>query len=102
VQIQFITLLLQKNLKSAIAKATLSVSLNDRADESSVEAQYICPDNHWLESWDALEPKSGLISFIQPAINKLFDTRQAAESLMMWAGNPIDAQSVLQMTWPHQ
>ncbi len=77
--------------KKGIAEAQLSVSLNDRADESSSEAQFICPDNHWLESWDILEPKTGLISFRQPAINKLFDTRQAAESLMVWAGQPLSA-----------
>lgn len=77
--------------KKGISSAQLSVSLNDRADESSSEAQYICPDSHWLESWDIIVPKSGLVSLRQPTINQLFDTRQAAESLMKWAGQPTTA-----------
>jgi molybdopterin-containing oxidoreductase family iron-sulfur binding subunit len=69
-----------------IQGATLSVSTADRVDESAQFAQYVTPDNHYLESWDVLEPKSGFFSFVQPTINQLFDTRQSAVSLMKWSG----------------
>lgn len=75
-----------KAFKSIIEKAELSVSTADRADESASLAQYIAPDNHYLESWDVLEPKNGLFSFTQPTINQLFDTRQSAVSMMNWSG----------------
>jgi MoCo/4Fe-4S cofactor protein with predicted Tat translocation signal len=70
-----------------ISSAELSISTSDRADESASLAQFIAPDNHYLESWDILEVKSGLICFQQPAINQLFETRQLAESLAKWAGS---------------
>jgi anaerobic selenocysteine-containing dehydrogenase len=76
-------------IKNIITKAELSVSFADRLDESAELVQYITPDNHYLESWDVLEPKKGYISFVQPTINQLFDTRQAAVSLNEFAGNPM-------------
>jgi MoCo/4Fe-4S cofactor protein with predicted Tat translocation signal len=77
--------------KNIIKKAELSVSFADRLDESAELVQYITPDNHYLESWDVLEPKKGYISFVQPTINQLFDTRQSSLTLNQLAGNPITA-----------
>ena len=76
-------------VKEAISKLKLSVSFNERADETSSLAQYICPDSHYLESWNIYEPKSGYYSFSQPVINTIFDTRQAQQSLLNWAGEKI-------------
>jgi molybdopterin-containing oxidoreductase family iron-sulfur binding subunit len=76
-----------KEFEAIIKSAELSISTADRADETASLVQYITPDNHYLESWDVLEPKSGLIAFQQPAINQLFATRQVAETLSKWAGN---------------
>ncbi len=73
--------------KEAIKKAELSVSTADRPDESAQYCQYVCPDSHYLESWDIIAPKSGFYGFVQPTISNLFDTRQAQESLMNWAGD---------------
>lgn len=78
-------------IKNIITKADLSVSFADRLDESAELVQYITPDSHFLESWDILEPKKGYISFVQPTINQLFDTRQAAVTLSELAGNTTTA-----------
>ncbi len=80
--------------KEAIKNAELSVSTADRPDESAQFCQYVCPDSHYLESWDVIAPKTGFYSFVQPAISPLFDTRQAAESLNTWAG---DTTSIAQL-----
>ena len=73
--------------KNAIQKAELSVSTADRPDESAQYAQYIAPNSHYLESWDIVSPVTGFYGFVQPTIVNLFDTRQAASSLMTWAGD---------------
>ncbi len=73
--------------KEAIKKADLSVSTADRPDETAQFCQYVCPDSHYLESWDIITPKAGFYSFLQPTISNLFDTRQTAESLMVWSGD---------------
>lgn len=81
-----------EKFKNLISKAELSVSFSERMDESAELSQYVAPDSHFLEAWDVLEPKKGYISFVQPTINQLFDTRQAAVSLRSFAGEKkVDA-----------
>ncbi|MDB5227683.1 MAG: Fe-S-cluster-containing hydrogenase subunit [Bacteroidota bacterium] len=76
-----------ETFKKAIQGAELSVSTADRTDESAQYCQYVCPDSHYLESWDIVSPKTGFYGFVQPAIVNLFDTRQAQSSLLTWSGD---------------
>ena len=82
--------------KDAIRKADLSVSTADRQDESAQYCQYVCPDSHYLESWDVVSPKTGFYGFVQPAIVNLFDTRQCAETLSTWTGDTTPIAQVVQ------
>jgi len=89
------------DLAAALNKVELKVSFSDRADETaSGENFYICPDFHYLESWNDAEPKKGMLSLAQPTISPLFkDTRCAQESLLIWAGNTQDYYSYIQNNW---
>ncbi|MFN8257240.1 MAG: Fe-S-cluster-containing hydrogenase [Bacteroidales bacterium] len=82
-----------------LSKTKLSVSFDEAKSETSQKCQYICPDNNFLESWNDAEPKTGIFSLGQPTIHKLFDTRQAQESLLKWAGNETDFYSYIQKYW---
>lgn len=73
-------------LKTLIEGAELSVSFSDRKDETTAVCHWVCPEPHYLESWNDAEPKSGIYSLAQPTISKLFDSRQVQESLLKWAG----------------
>lgn len=73
-------------IAEAIKKLELSISFADRNNETSDLCSWICPAPHYLESWDDAEPKSGNYSLTQPAISKLFDSRQVQESLQKWSG----------------
>jgi MoCo/4Fe-4S cofactor protein with predicted Tat translocation signal len=86
-------------VKSGIAKVPVTISLNDRLDETGVLCQYAAPDSHWLESWNDFEPKRGFLSLSQPVITPLFQTRQAQESLLRWAGNNTTYYKYLRATW---
>jgi molybdopterin-containing oxidoreductase family iron-sulfur binding subunit len=83
----------------AIGKVKLSISTSDRADETAQKCTYLCPDNHYLESWMDAEPKGGHFALAQPTIRPLFGTRQALESILMWANKPMDAYSYIKQTW---
>jgi len=65
---------------------TFSVSFSDIADETASRCDYICPDNHYLESWNDFNPKKSHYAIAQPVISPLFDTRQAQETMLVWAG----------------
>jgi MoCo/4Fe-4S cofactor protein with predicted Tat translocation signal len=86
-------------IKAGIAKVALSVSLNDRLDETGSLCQYQAPDSHWLESWNDYEPKRGFLSLAQPAITPIFQTRQGQESFLRWAGSNENYYDFLKDGW---
>ncbi|NQY68651.1 MAG: TAT-variant-translocated molybdopterin oxidoreductase [Flavobacteriales bacterium] len=83
----------------AIAKVGLKISLADRNDETASICDYVCPDNHYLESWNDASPKKGEYSLCQPTISPLFKTRQAQDSLLAWSGNSSTYESFLMDNW---
>lgn len=89
-------------LVAGLKKATLVVSTSDQKDETSDLAEYVCPDTHFLESWADAEPKLGVVSFTQPTISPVFNSRQALESVLIWAGTAAasaGAYQFIQATW---
>jgi MoCo/4Fe-4S cofactor protein with predicted Tat translocation signal len=90
---------LAEKVKTGIAKVPVSISLNDRLDETGSLCYYACPDHNFLESWNDFEPKRGYLSLSQPAISPLFATRQAQDSLLIWAGNPKTYYNYLRDSW---
>jgi len=84
---------------SGLQKTNLSISTSSMLDESALLCQFICPDNHYLESWNDAEIKTGFYSLAQPTIRPIFATRQAQESLLKWTGKPSDFRTYLQNFW---
>ena len=72
---------------AGISKVGLTVSFNERVDETTAKCKYALPAPHFLESWGDAEPKAGYISFIQPTIAPLFKTRAFGTSLLKWSGS---------------
>ena len=73
-------------IKANLAKADLSLSFAYTPDETAAACQYVAPNHYFLESWGDAEPKKGYLSLVQPTITPIFKTRQAEESLLLWAG----------------
>jgi molybdopterin-containing oxidoreductase family iron-sulfur binding subunit len=84
---------------SGLSKCELSVSFSDTMDETARLCNYVCPDNHFLESWNDAEPATNHFSLAQPAINPIFNTRQAQESLLKWAGMEIAFYDFIRAYW---
>lgn len=68
----------------AMDKVPMSISFAGSLDETSKLCKYLCPDHHYLESWNDAEPRKGCYSLAQPTIRHLFDTRQMQDSLLTW------------------
>ncbi|MBZ5522525.1 MAG: TAT-variant-translocated molybdopterin oxidoreductase [Acidobacteriia bacterium] len=71
---------------AGLKKVALSISLNDRRDETAALVDAVCPDHHFLEAWGDAEPVASQYSLAQPLIAPLFETRAAQESLLRWMG----------------
>ncbi len=75
-----------EELANAMSSLVLSVSISDRIDETAELSEYVCPGHHYLESWNDYNPVKGIVTIAQPTIHPLYNTRQAEESLLVWAG----------------
>ena len=84
---------------SGLAKVKTSISFNSHADETGSKCKYMCPDNHFLESWGDFSPYAGRTDVAQPAINKLWSTRPAQESLLKWASNDVSWYNYLRTNY---
>ena len=82
-----------------LSKVGLKVSLGERLDETGVASDYLCPDSHYLESWNDFEPSQGEFSLGQPVISHLFNTRQWQESLLTWSGEEIAYEDFIKQNW---
>ncbi|RED96227.1 TAT-variant-translocated molybdopterin oxidoreductase [Marinoscillum furvescens] len=90
---------LGSQIAAGIKKAKFAVSTSDRSDETSSLVKYQAPDHHYLESWNDFEPVTGQFSLSQPAIKNIFDTRQAQESFLKWAGQEVSAYDHVRASW---
>jgi MoCo/4Fe-4S cofactor protein with predicted Tat translocation signal len=84
---------------NALKKVKLTISFDDKLNETSSLCQFIIPNHHYLESWGDAEPRSGYISFLQPAIYPLFKTRYFQTSLLKWSGNNTDYEAYFKNYW---
>ncbi len=80
-------------------KVPLKISLNSGLDETFALADYVCPQSHFLEAWDDVEPVRGTFSVNQPTIAPLFQTRAFQESLLRWSGDGRSFYDVLRQSW---
>jgi len=85
--------------KAALKKVKVTVSFNEKMDETTELCEYIIPSHHYLESWGDAEAKPGNISFIQPTIYPLFKTRPYQTSLLRWSGSAQDYDAYFKEYW---
>ncbi len=77
-----------KAFTDALSKVGLRVSFADREDETAALCNVIAPNHNYLESWGDESAFEGYYTIVQPTINPVNNTRQAEESLLIWAKNP--------------
>ena len=77
------------DIKAALKKVRLKVSFSNYSDETASLCNVITPNHYYLESWGDDNALEGYYTVLQPAINPVYDTRQAEESLLVWSENPV-------------
>jgi molybdopterin-containing oxidoreductase family iron-sulfur binding subunit len=84
---------------NGMKKCELTVSFSETLDETALLCKYVCPDHHYLESWNDAEPQKNYYSLAQPVINNIFNTRQAQESLLKWSGHETGFYEYIRVYW---
>jgi molybdopterin-containing oxidoreductase family iron-sulfur binding subunit len=86
-------------LAKGLSKIGLTIASNDRLDETAKLCTYHTPDSHYLESWNDAEIKKGYFSIGQPAIGRIFNTRQMQDSFLVWSSTEKDYLSLIKEYW---
>ena len=89
----------QDKFINGLNKCELTISFSDTKDETASLCKFICPDSHYLESWNDAEPQANHFSLAQPLINPIFNTRQAQASLLKWAGTDASYYDYIRDYW---
>ena len=84
--------------KKSLSKVELKISSSLYNDETAIMMDYVCAENHNLESWGDANPTHKTYNLIQPTISSLFNTRQFEDSLLNWLDED-DYYSYLKSFW---
>ena len=88
-----------KDLKEAFATIEFTVDLSSQPNETNSIARISCPDHHYFESWKDAECYSNTVSFGQPLIKPLFNTRQFEDSLLKWSNQTKSYKEFIEEYW---
>src|SRR5690606_6964715 len=83
-----------KEIAESLANVSTVISCQYSRNESAEASHYLAPVDHYLEAWADLSPKTGYNAIVQPTIHRIFDTRSAAESLLVWSDHEISGAIV--------
>ncbi|NTE03499.1 TAT-variant-translocated molybdopterin oxidoreductase [Agrobacterium tumefaciens] len=78
-----------KKFEAALKNVPTKISFADRADETASLCDAIAINHNYLESWGDANAYEGYYSIVQPTINPVFNSRQAEESMLIWADAPV-------------
>lgn len=88
------------DIKKYIKKIELKISFSTKNDETSKICNILAPVPHWLECWGDTNPITNIYTLTQPVIEKVFNTRQFEESLLIWQNaNTHDYYEYLKTFW---
>ncbi len=89
-----------KDFTEALKKVRLKVSFANYSDETASLCNVIAPGHHYLESWGDDNAVEGYYTVVQPAINPVYDSRQAEHSFLVWSDNAVkDYYTYVRNTW---
>ncbi|MBD1424829.1 TAT-variant-translocated molybdopterin oxidoreductase [Sphingobacterium arenae] len=88
-----------EDVSNALAKIDFTLSFADRADETASILKAVAPTSSFLESWGDASAKEGYYTIVQPTINPVFNTRQAEQSLLVWAGDNTNIYDFVRKIW---
>ena len=89
-----------KDIASGLKKVKLKVSFANYSDETASLCDIIAPGHYYLESWGDDNAIEGYYTILQPAINPVYDSRQAEHSLLIWSDNAVkDYYKYVRNTW---
>ena len=90
----------EADLVSLLRRVPMSVRLGAYPDETAAACRWFLPQSHYLEAWGDARSYDGTVSFVQPLIAPLYETRSPAEVLGIAANRARpDSYQLLRERW---
>lgn len=83
----------------ALSKVKARIAFSEKPNASSEACNYICATGHYLEHWNDANPAGDSVSFTQPAIQSIYDTKQWQDSFLNWLGEDRTYYDYLKAKW---
>ncbi len=80
-------------IQTALSKVPNVIAIADKKNEIYKLAKAVIPVANWLESWGDITPETGVYALMQPAIQKIYKSRQIEESLLVWTNGKNNARN---------
>ena len=85
--------------EAAAAKVKTKIALAEKANSTTAVCNYICATGHFLENWNDANAAGNEVTFAQPVINKIYNTRQWQDSFLTWMGSDANYYDYLNKAW---
>jgi MoCo/4Fe-4S cofactor protein with predicted Tat translocation signal len=85
--------------EAAASKVKTKIAFSAKADSTTAVCNYICSTGHYLENWDDANAVGNEVTFAQPVINKIYDTRQWQDSFLTWMDSEHSYYDYLNKAW---
>jgi molybdopterin-containing oxidoreductase family iron-sulfur binding subunit len=93
----------ETELASLIERVPTTVRLGLYEDETSAACRWFLPMSHYLEAWGDARSYDGTVSFVQPLVAPLYETKPLASVLAMVLGRAApDSYDLLRAHWREQ
>ncbi len=69
---------------NAVTKVETKVTHTYRPDETSAVCDYVLPSSHYMEAWNDNNTFDDIVSYTQPVIDEIYNSRQKELSLLSW------------------
>lgn len=80
-------------LTATLSKIGLKVAMSEKLDETARLMDFVAPVPHVLESWNDIQPMTGVYALQQPTIQRIFYTRQFQDSLLTWMKDGVETNA---------
>lgn len=87
------------SFREALSKVGNRVACTQYMDETASLCNLVCPENHYLESWNDYRIKTDFVALAQPTITRLYNSRQFSECMLKWSGSDESYNDFIQSTW---
>ena len=84
---------------AAASKVNTRIAFSEKVNATTEMCNYVCSTGHFLENWNDANAVGDEVTFAQPAINKIYNTRQWQDSFLTWMDSDQSYYDYLRSNW---